>query len=338
MYKKGLCSICCLGYAHAPFLEQNIRAIWSGDYKNVEIIAVDDGSPDDSAAILKRLAQESPMPMTVIAQQNTGNVGKNFNIALAKARGEYITFMSLDDVLMPDALSYKIAFMEKDPHLAFVASSKVIRIDTNGKISSDCTVPDLKLFSMQNPTIDDLLNLEYDETGSFYIQGNVFRKEIVDAVGGFDEDMTGDDIILRTKIFLYLKDHHSYSFQIIKKPSCYYRKHENNLHKNLPRQIKIVSEHQERYFPNRKNSQELIRWTKSVIKKMPYEEYIKVFSMNARAASLLQESEIQKSIKQSILLAWIDFIFKKKKFQNGLREITLFSLFTFSYHKKKRRI
>ncbi|MDR2339338.1 MAG: glycosyltransferase family 2 protein, partial [Deltaproteobacteria bacterium] len=96
-YEKGLCSVCCLGYKHAKYLEKSIRAIWEGDYREVEIIAVDDGSNDGSGELLQSLSKESPCPMKVILQENTGNIGKNFNTGLKHAKGEYVTFIALDD-------------------------------------------------------------------------------------------------------------------------------------------------------------------------------------------------------------------------------------------------
>lgn len=48
-----LLSICCLGYNHANFLQENLDSIVRINYKNIEVIVVDDGSADNSAGILK---------------------------------------------------------------------------------------------------------------------------------------------------------------------------------------------------------------------------------------------------------------------------------------------
>jgi len=174
---KNLLSICCLGYNHEPFIKDNIEAIWNSNYNNIEIIVVDDGSKDNSSNMLRDLQKVSPYPMTVILQKNTGNVGQNFNKALNKAEGEFILFMSLDDVLCSDRIKYCIDKLIENPNLCFVASSKVSAIDQSGK--SIYTVPDLKLDKLQHPTIDDLLDLEYSEFESFYVQGSFFRKDIL---------------------------------------------------------------------------------------------------------------------------------------------------------------
>lgn len=260
MATNNLLSICCLGYNHAPFIEANIRAIWDSSCKDIEIIAVDDGSKDDSGEILTRMQKQSPVPMKVILQENTGNIAHNFNVAWHEAKGKYIAFIALDDVLHPDKITESINYLEQDEKCAFVASSCIVNIDNSGQISN--TSSEMKLNQIKNPTIDDLLELEYSQFHSFYIQGSFFRKDIIDAVGCFDEDMLGDDIVLRTKVFRYIKQHPELSFKIFTHPLCSYRQHESNIHLNKLRQIKIVADYLTRYWPNRPRPQVLLEWTK----------------------------------------------------------------------------
>ena len=261
MTENNLLSICCLGYNHAPFIEANIRAIWDSGCKDIEIIAVDDGSKDNSGEILKKLQKQSPIPMKVLLQENTGNIAHNFNVAWHEAKGKYITFMALDDVLQSDKIAEAINYLEQDEKCAFVASSVITGIDNDGNICNN--IPSLKLNFLKNPIIDDLLELEYLEFGAFYLQGSFFRKDIVDAVGGFDEDMLGDDIVLRTKVFRYIKQHPELSFKILTCPLCSYRQHDGNIHSNHMRQIKIVTQYLGRYWPDKPIPQILLTWAKS---------------------------------------------------------------------------
>lgn len=329
---KGLLSICCLGYNHGKFIEENIRSIWNIDYKNIEIIVLDDGSSDNSKFILEKLQSQSPIPMTIILQKNTGNIGYNFNETIKKAKGEYITFISLDDFYKPEAISHVMSLMQKE-NFAFVASSKIIGIDNNGQISNE--VPPLKLANMLDPTIEDLLDLEYEEFGAFYIQGTFFRKEIIDAVKGYDEDMTGDDIILRIKVFRYIKKHPDFKFKILNTPLCFYRQHNSNIHFNSLRQIKIVTEYLDRYWKEKPNPKILIDWMIETIKPMSFKQALKAFSINSRASLLLQEEVIQcilirKLKKETSLLRY--FYYKEK--QGDLRIVKIFNFFTIKYHRK----
>lgn len=295
--KEGLLSVCCTSYNHAKFISSCIKSIWNSGYKNVEIIAVDDGSSDDSATVLKQLAKESPCPMQLILQENTGNVGYNSNQALKKASGEFVTFISLDDVLYPNAIEKALNLLQKDDKMAFVAPSVITGIYDDDLTSKE-TLPPLTIDSMTDVTVNDLLELEYNEFGSFYIQGCFWRKKIIDAVNGFDEDMTGDDIVIRTKVFLYLLKHPEYHFHILKEALCYYRRHANNVSKNGMRQIKIVTEYLDKYWPGRPNPDILIAWGKHVLQGIPVEKFYDFFSMNKRALSLISDKRIIEALKK----------------------------------------
>jgi len=255
--ESSLCSLCCLSYNHSLYIQECIESLWNQKYKNLEIIAVDDGSNDNSPEILKELQKKSPFPMTVITQSNTGNIGKNLNRAIKKAKGEFISFTSMDDKLCENAISSKVGLMEKDDKLAFIANSTIRRIGQNNFFNrSDCLGYEILPYL----NVDKLLNLEYENFHSFYVQGSVFRKIIIDRIGGFDEDIFGDDIVLRTKILRYIKENPELKFKINEGYSCYYRDHNDNIHKNTYRQFLTVVQYLDRYWTHHKNPELLYRW------------------------------------------------------------------------------
>lgn len=276
---NNLISICCLAYNHAEFIEKNIKSIWNQSYKNIEIIAVNDGSSDNSAEILNKLAAISPCPMTVINQKNTGNVGKNFNTAIAKAKGDYLSFIAMDDELYPDALESKIKRMEQNHNIIFIANSQITGIDNNN-VPNDY-VPAMKLDSVENPTASDILDLEYTDFHSFYIQGSLFRTSIVRNIGGFDEDMIGDDIVLRCKLCNYLLKRPDLTFIIDHKPSCFYRIHENNIHKNSVRQLNSVIQLLDRFFKDKPYPKSIDKWYYVALRNSSFDQAKKIWSMEA---------------------------------------------------------
>ena len=212
MPKSSLLSFCCVSYNHSQFIEECIQSIWNQDYKNIEILALDDGSTDNSVNILSKLKEYSPCPMAVISQKNTGNIGKNYNTLLHLAKGEYITVLSCDDKLIENTLGYKMNYLNSNQNCAYICDSKIVGIDTSGNISNN--LPQMKLAEYKNPSTEDMLQLEFEEIGAYYMQGAIYRKNVVDFIQGFDNDMICDDIVFRTKIAQYMLGHHEYTFKV----------------------------------------------------------------------------------------------------------------------------
>ena len=335
-----LLSICCLGYNHANFLQENLDSIIHINYKNIEVIVVDDGSTDNSADILQKLAKNFPLPITIISQENTGNIGKNFNTAIQHANGELISFIALDDVFRPDTMLASIQLMAKNPSLAFIATKTAVAINDKGLAINK--LPPLPIEGLEHISIDELLEFEYTQFGSFYIQGCIFRKSIIDAISGFDEDMTGDDIILRTKLFRHLKQNSGWEYSFIHDNTVFYRLHDNNIHKNGTRQIRIVSEYLDKYWPNKPNPQTLIDWAKWVIQDKKFGEAISLFSMNKRAATLLSDPTIQQTLqhilyRESKLNKIIKkYIYRKERPTSEIRNLIFFGIIPISYRRKKQ--
>lgn len=94
------------------FLEKCIQSLLAQSYPGVEIILVDDGSPDRCGEIIDRYQRANPN-IIAIHKQN-GGVSAARNDGLAAASGEYIMFVDGDDHVEPDYVSYFVSLMEKD--------------------------------------------------------------------------------------------------------------------------------------------------------------------------------------------------------------------------------
>lgn len=86
-------------YNLEAYLEETLRSVMAQTYPALDIICVDDGSTDGSAAILARLAAEDAR-IRVIARENGGPAAAR-NTGLAAATGEYVMILDGDDVFEP---------------------------------------------------------------------------------------------------------------------------------------------------------------------------------------------------------------------------------------------
>ena len=107
-----LVSIIVPCYKVESYVEQCIRSLMQQSYDNVEIIPVDDGSPDGTPQILDRLAAEDSR-IKVVHKRNAG-VSAARNSGLDIATGDYIVFVDGDDYLATDYVDYMLSLASKD--------------------------------------------------------------------------------------------------------------------------------------------------------------------------------------------------------------------------------
>ena len=87
-------------YNDALYLEESIESVYAQTDNEIEVIAVDDGSTDNSLTVLKTIQNEHPS-LIVITQEN-GGPGAARNRGLQEATGEFIYFLDGDDIIEPD--------------------------------------------------------------------------------------------------------------------------------------------------------------------------------------------------------------------------------------------
>ena len=135
--KEPLVSIVMPVYNAEEYLEESLRSVMEQSYKNLEIICVDDGSTDGSAAIIKRLSEEDAR-IRMLSQDNSG-AGAARNAGLDKALGVYVFFFDADDLLRRNAIRTLVKTAEK--HITDIvlfgyykfAGKKKIRTDFSAK-------------------------------------------------------------------------------------------------------------------------------------------------------------------------------------------------------------
>lgn len=87
-------------YKVEPYLEKCVESILAQTYSNLEVILVDDGSPDNCGKICDQLQQKDPR--IVVIHKSNGGLSSARNAGIEIAHGEYIGFVDSDDSIEPD--------------------------------------------------------------------------------------------------------------------------------------------------------------------------------------------------------------------------------------------
>ncbi|HET6356445.1 glycosyltransferase family 2 protein [Streptomyces sp.] len=171
-------------YNTMPYLTECLNSLvgQSIGRDRLEIVAVDDGSTDESGAELDRFAKKYPDTVTVIHQANSGGPAAPSNRALDVATGRYVYFIGADDHLGKEALARMVAYADK--HDSDVVIGKMV--GTNGRYVHQA------LFKKSDPDIS-----LYDSELPFTLANTkLFRRELVDKYKlRFPEDLpVGSDM------------------------------------------------------------------------------------------------------------------------------------------------
>lgn len=108
-------SVIIPAYNYARFLPEAIDSALSQTLKPLEVIVVDDGSTDDTEAVLERYAGE----IHIIKQRNAG-VSAARNAGIRASRGELIAFLDADDMWLPTKLERQVAHLNAHPGTGLV--------------------------------------------------------------------------------------------------------------------------------------------------------------------------------------------------------------------------
>ncbi len=171
-------------YNTMPYLTRCLTSVvtQSIGLDRLEIIAVDDGSTDDSGRELDRFARRHPGSVTVLHQANSGGPAAPSNRALETATGRYVFFLGSDDYLGREALERMVAMADR--HGSDVVLGKMVAV-------GDRSVPGA-VFRHAAPQIDLV------GSGAMYALSNtkLFRRTLITEHGlRFPEDLPiGSDL------------------------------------------------------------------------------------------------------------------------------------------------
>jgi glycosyltransferase involved in cell wall biosynthesis len=166
-----------------------LRSVLAQTLAPFEVVVVDDGSTDDSAAVVRSIG--SPL-IKLVSQRNAGETAAR-NRAMAEAGGDYFALLDTDDEWRPGFLAEIATLIEEFPSAGIYCTG--FDIIKNGKITPGRT-----------PVARGVIADYFGESMSRFVataSSSVLPHEVVERVGGFPEGMRlGGDQYMWTKIAL----------------------------------------------------------------------------------------------------------------------------------------
>lgn len=171
-------SIVIPAYNAAWCVGKAIDSVLAQDYRDFELVVVNDGSTDETATVLRRYGDA----LRVVDQAN-GGMSKARNAGIREARGEFIAFLDSDDWWLPPKLGRQVQLLRTRPEVGFCSCAARVE-DTEGRLLNLWQVP-----IVEGSFLAHLFGSSADVPGS--CSAVLARRHLIQAVGGFDETLRG---------------------------------------------------------------------------------------------------------------------------------------------------
>lgn len=195
----------------APFVGVTLEALLSQTQTPEQIILIDDGSTDDTAAIAERMGVH-------VVQQGRKGPGAARNRGLKLAKTQFVAFCDADDWYVPDKLERAVEMLERLGASCAATDAWVVREDrVEGRKNEPRVIPSvltLECLLVSNPIVCSTV---------------VARREAVEQAGGFDE---AEDLIASEDYDLWLRMANKEPIAYSSRPMTFYRMHEASLSAN----------------------------------------------------------------------------------------------------------
>ncbi len=167
---NGLVSIITPCYNGAKYMRQTVDSVLAQTYENWEMIIIDDGSKDDSAAIAQEYAEKDDR-IHLIRQENAGSAAARNN-GIRFAQGQYIALLDADDLWEPEFLSEQIAFMKEKNAVCVYCSYRCIDENSNEILNPVICRPEISTKDMMVTNFIGCLSGLYDceKYGKIYLR------------------------------------------------------------------------------------------------------------------------------------------------------------------------
>ncbi len=173
-------------FNYTKHLREAIDSLRAQTYPGWECVIVDDGSTDDTPALLSALANEEPR-IRLLRQESAGPAIAR-NTALAAIRGDFVQFLDADDLLAPDKLRRHVTAMEAHPEIDLAYGPTAYFDDGRPDVLRQGfrgTAPEPTRINGSGPEVVDVLLMRNVLT----IEAPLIRRAVFTDLGAFDEGL-----------------------------------------------------------------------------------------------------------------------------------------------------
>jgi glycosyltransferase involved in cell wall biosynthesis len=129
-----LVTVIITSYNQEDFIGAALESVTGQDYENLEILACDDGSTDETMSVLREWARRDTRVRVVAAEHNTG-LSENRNRGLRLRQGELVALLDGDDLMRPGKLRAQVELLETAPEAAgCVHDAEIFRSEDGEKL------------------------------------------------------------------------------------------------------------------------------------------------------------------------------------------------------------
>ena len=193
--REPLVSVIVPVYNVRNYMKESIQSLINQDYKNLEIILVDDGSTDDSGKMCDEFASGDPR-IRVIHQENKGLSGAR-NTGISEMKGEMVTFLDPDDAFHPAMIRRMVETMLTED--AGIAVCRYVECRTRNTM----VIPEEELQKKGETIVysrEDALRTLIEEKIFWYAWGKLYRSEYFENIR-YPQGHVYEDVETTLKLF-----------------------------------------------------------------------------------------------------------------------------------------
>jgi glycosyltransferase involved in cell wall biosynthesis len=182
-----LISVIVPSYAHEEFVQEAIRSITQQTYRKLELILVDDNSPDRTFDLALQSLRGAEIPYCAIRRRHAG-LETNLNAGILLARGGWIAMLASDDLFPERSMEALLSAAQAGG--VDVAVGSVEEISREGALRVSRAAVVARYAGMSG---DALRKALLEEHGSMMIQGMLISRHVFARVGLFDPELFASD-------------------------------------------------------------------------------------------------------------------------------------------------